>query len=704
MKHWMALMIALALALGTVSAAESNEEAPESAHTTSEAPASSQPESHEKPPQPERSADSDGGHAESSSQSSDDRSGSSQSAPQDSSNEGAVPQPTSQGESSDDANAHPTVQDVQGDADAPQGDSDGNDASVEVPTSSDEPVATETDADATEGDIPDDPAGTSGDADIQPETEASEGTPEDTPEGAPTQEEAAFASPDEQVLRIQGYLIQLGYLSASHRTGIYDAATRSAVARFQSDNGLPATGVCDSATLSKLKRRVNGQDSDESESGNADSEPTEVEDAGQTGAEAGHLTESPHADTPVEAEPDPQAGTDLTDESQETDTSGTITIQTVSLTGREDDLETEDAPADAAGDIADAEDEDENADAIVSEEEADNDSDADTDAGTDGMDDPEAETEAELDGEAIDNGPRPPRQEDIGNADDAEDVDLYGLSDAQILKLQLWLIRLGYLADAQMTGLYDEDTQSAIARFQSENELEITEMCDSATYLLIYQRCRDALNQQPSFPGGRFPGGFPRGMPSGGMPSGGAAPGAPEDADGDDPLNGIIPGEALTSSHSSGNMDTTRYGAVAEVTLDALSIALREGDTLETLHGAEAAQAIHVDHGLFLGGDGRVQEWTLNGAALRTLYRSGVNRIVLVGCGQSITLSTVGMLSGQIYSALRANGQTDNTFRYTITFSEGNARITAAAGDDIYDLTAAQNGTWTMVPAGGKEA
>jgi len=56
----------------------------------------------------------------------------------------------------------------------------------------------------------------------------------------------------EQVRRVQSRLAELGYLSASFVSGVYDENTRKAVRQFQQANGLSADGAAGSATQSRL--------------------------------------------------------------------------------------------------------------------------------------------------------------------------------------------------------------------------------------------------------------------------------------------------------------------------------------------------------------------------------------------------------------------------------------------------------------------
>ena len=61
----------------------------------------------------------------------------------------------------------------------------------------------------------------------------------------------SLGSSGEAVLELKDTLIQLGYLTGSV-SAEYDEATQTAVSLFQSKNGLPMTGVADSATQSRL--------------------------------------------------------------------------------------------------------------------------------------------------------------------------------------------------------------------------------------------------------------------------------------------------------------------------------------------------------------------------------------------------------------------------------------------------------------------
>lgn len=299
-----------------------------------------------------------------------------------------------------------------------------------------------------------------------------------------------------------------------------------------------------------------------------------------------------------------------------------------------------------------------------------------------------------------------------------EDGGASELSREQILNVQAWLIALEYLREGQKTGVYDEATRSAVARFQADSGLPADGACDDATYALLSQRAAEAESggipdggseggspegpgEDPEgFPsGGGFPGGGHRGGRSfrGGTGSLGRASGAEGDgAPADDPLNGITPGEALTSAHRSGDRDSTRYGALSSVEdadLSELNIHLRTGETEASLAPADIA-GIDLEAGRLRldGGGDSAQEWTLDGLALRTLARSGVDTLELCGGAQTVSLRTSDALSGPVYAALRARGQTDNTFAYTVTLAGGETRIEVAVGGNRYDAVDSGDG------------
>lgn len=77
--------------------------------------------------------------------------------------------------------------------------------------------------------------------------------------------------PNEDVIRLQEMLRDLGYYTGSIRTGTFGSMTGRAVAKFQKANGLEATEVADPATLELLESRwqeATGQSASDAQSAN----------------------------------------------------------------------------------------------------------------------------------------------------------------------------------------------------------------------------------------------------------------------------------------------------------------------------------------------------------------------------------------------------------------------------------------------------
>lgn len=250
----------------------------------------------------------------------------------------------------------------------------------------------------------------------------------------------------------------------------------------------------------------------------------------------------------------------------------------------------------------------------------------------------------------------------------------------RITRIQRWLIVLKYLPEGYLTGEYDDATAEAVALFQKDNNLSITGECDDDTYALL-KRLAEATSEtdptptptpevtpEPSpspstSPGFKKSGGSSYKSSSGSGSSGGATASATKQPW----LNGVTPGTALTSSHVKGSKDTTAYGTV-DVKRDDLGIVLSDGDYTRSLDGDT----------LTLTGETSADGWRFDGAALRTLSKSGVERLTLVAGGETVTLQTAETLSGDVYDALRSAGCTDNTFSYFV--ESGNIQMHCAAG------------------------
>ena len=133
----------------------------------------------------------------------------------------------------------------------------------------------------------------------------------------------------------------------------------------------------------------------------------------------------------------------------------------------------------------------------------------------------------------------------------------------------------------------------------------------------------------------------------------------------------VTAGQALTSAHSSGSKDMALYGTVAlsvdsdspmnALTLDgvALDITLDEG--------REAFTAALDGSALTLTPQAKGNRWTLNGYALKTLARSGIDRLYLALEDEVVPFPTQPALSGDIYSALCAAGYASGDYDYIVS-------------------------------------
>ena len=288
-----------------------------------------------------------------------------------------------------------------------------------------------------------------------------------------------------------------------------------------------------------------------------------------------------------------------------------------------------------------------------------------------------------------------------------------------ILLVQGWLASLEYLTEEQATGVYDEDTQAAVTLFQTEmNEtrqagLEVTGLCDRATLELMYAQVQSGTSGEQG-PGG-FPGGMAGGRPggfgggggsrpsgsSGGMSGGMAGAAMTPDLSA---TGGVTPGEAVTSTHESGDADTSAYGSVDVCSMEEASDTLTFGDVTldlaleETASGQASAlgfTAILSEDGLRLtltAGECIRPRWTVGGMALRTLSRSGVETLTLIAGGARVDLPTSGLLTGVGYDALRSSGVTDNALSYLIALEDGAPDFTVMAREEAMEAALTENG------------
>ena len=164
-------------------------------------------------------------------------------------------------------------------------------------------------------------------------------------------------------------------------------------------------------------------------------------------------------------------------------------------------------------------------------------------------------------------------------------------------------------------------------------------------------------------------GGLPGGGSHGGSRGGGSGRSSGGQAGADQGFR-VTAGTALTDAHDSGSGDMTPYGAVAlsadegamsRLTLggEALDIALDGGTGLFTaaLEGTMLSLVPAAEGGT----------WSLNGYALRTLARSGIEAVLLTLDGERLSLSTRSEPTGRVYGDLRAEGYVSSDFEYRVS-------------------------------------
>ena len=180
---------------------------------------------------------------------------------------------------------------------------------------------------------------------------------------------------------------------------------------------------------------------------------------------------------------------------------------------------------------------------------------------------------------------------------------------------------------------------------------------------------------------GQQQGGKPRG---GGARSGGNKGGS-GDTEAEQGFT-VTPGQALSNTHTSGSKDMRLYGAVnlsvdGEAAMNRLTL---DGTALDIRLGDDAPFTASVEDGvLSLIPAGDAQSWLLNGLALKTLARSGVDILRLELNGSAVDFPTEPVLSGSVYAALRAEGRSSGDYRYTVTADGASLTV----GERTYMLT-----------------
>ena len=293
-----------------------------------------------------------------------------------------------------------------------------------------------------------------------------------------------------------------------------------------------------------------------------------------------------------------------------------------------------------------------------------------------------------------------------------------GMSGDEVLMLQNRLVELGYLSYAEglaPDGLYDEATAAAVAGFQTRLQLEPTGIADDALQQILYAPDAPAYSDPAASPQpSALPGFPPGGFPSGGFPSGGwggidmsglagmagmqAMPGAEQQA-----LPAVIPGQALTSSHSAGDKDMALYGALDAAALDGrddlTALTGEDGEpVLSALAQDGAAQTFSaaLDEATLTLTAGEGAVWQMNGYALRMLERGGVERLRLVTPEGECALATSSWLRGEEYGYLRAQGCVSQDFDVTIAPASGAITVRAAGNEYAAE---AEDGALTLCNA-----
>ena len=184
-------------------------------------------------------------------------------------------------------------------------------------------------------------------------------------------------------------------------------------------------------------------------------------------------------------------------------------------------------------------------------------------------------------------------------------------------------------------------------------------------------------------------GGIPGGKPGGGSKGGGSRSGGSEQT-AEAAMQGfsVTAGKALTSSHDPGDKSMRLYGSVElSAEEEAMTRLTLGGEALDvTLDGGAGTFTAALDgDALTLTPQADGEQWTLNGFALKTLARSGVNTVNLSLNGKIVAVATQPELSGRVYDGLCAAGFVSADYAYNV--SAGGIRV-SVNGED-YCLTEA---------------
>lgn len=132
----------------------------------------------------------------------------------------------------------------------------------------------------------------------------------------------------------------------------------------------------------------------------------------------------------------------------------------------------------------------------------------------------------------------------------------------------------------------------------------------------------------------------------------------------------VTPGKALTSGHAYGDRDMRLYGTLALNVPDGeMDRLVMDGEELAVvLDGGEGRFTASVDDGtLTLSAAGDPRAWTINGAALKTLSRSGIDTVRLVFGDSEMSLPAETEMTGREYARLRAGGYVSGDYDFIVT-------------------------------------
>ncbi len=145
----------------------------------------------------------------------------------------------------------------------------------------------------------------------------------------------------------------------------------------------------------------------------------------------------------------------------------------------------------------------------------------------------------------------------------------------------------------------------------------------------------------------------------------------------------VIPGKALTSTHTRGSSSVIPYGTV-ELTIDdePMEILILGGEELKlTCNGSAFTGEISQDMLILTSSDGE-GTWSVTQRTLITLNESGIREIRLVAGEDETVLDTDLEFSGTAYARERANGYVPSDF--LLWRQEGGWLV--AVEDRVYDL------------------